>query len=187
LLRIRRSITEKKKSIARPITTTTPITAINIAVFWADASSRWPSPRAAPTRMIVTAFGRSWLAASRGDASTCAVEAEECARLGVELEYPAYIGMGQILSGWAAAMRGDPSGVKAADAAYATYVSDGTRLHTTLFSMLRAEAHARHGGPDRARQLVWEARQVTAETGERSLGPRLLALADELAGAANTP
>ena len=140
----------------------------------------------APTRMIVAAFGRSWLAASRGDASTCAVEAEECARLGVELEYPAYIGMGQILSGWAAAMRGDPSGVKAADAAYATYVSDGTRLHTTLFSMLRAEAHARHGGADRARQLVWEARQVTAEIGERSLGPRLLALADELAGAANT-
>ena len=49
--------------------------------------------------------------------------------------------------------------------------------------MLRAEAHARHGGADRARELVAEARRVTAEIGERSLGPRLLALADELAGA----
>jgi hypothetical protein len=112
------------------------------------------------------------------------VHAEACTRIGIEMDYPAYVGMGQILGGWAAAMLGDPAGARAADLAYEHYVSDGSRLNTTHFLVLRAEAHAHGGRRDQARQLVVEARRISAETGERSMGPRLLAVADDLAGVA---
>jgi hypothetical protein len=133
-------------------------------------------------RQVVAAFGSAWLSASRGDPQTCAGYAAACTRIGLDMHYPAYVGMGQMLSGWAAAMMGDPTGAHAADLAYRDYVSDGTRLHTPIFSVLRAEAHAHHGRLDHARELVTEARRVSAQTGERSMGPRLSAVAAELGG-----
>jgi tetratricopeptide (TPR) repeat protein len=139
------------------------------------------------TRLVVVTFVKAWLSASRGDASACADHARQCSRMGTELAYPAYVSMGRVLSGWAAAMLGDSSGLEAADDAYAEYVSDGTRLNTTLFSVLRAEAYARHGRVEVARRLVEDARRITAEIGERSLGPRLRALADALAGVESLP
>jgi DNA-binding SARP family transcriptional activator/tetratricopeptide (TPR) repeat protein len=133
-------------------------------------------------RRVVATFGNGWLAASRGDAPACAAHALACSRIGTEMEYPAYVSMGEILSGWAAALLGDAAGPRAADDAYGRYVADGTRLNTTLFLMLRAEAHDRYGRRDHARELVDQARRVALETGERALSPRLMALADELAG-----
>jgi len=107
------------------------------------------------------------------------------------MDYPAYVWMGEILGGWAKVMGGDLSWVPELDKAYRGYVSDGTLLHTPIFLTLCAEAHAHAGEPGEARALIEQARNISAQTGERSLGPRLTALAElhggPLTGAACPP
>jgi tetratricopeptide (TPR) repeat protein len=136
----------------------------------------------APPRQVVAMFGAAWLAAYREDRDRCARYADACAKVGAEMDYPAYVAMGQMLGGWARAMSGAPAAVDAFDAAYERYVSDGTLLHAPVFLTLRAEAHAFFGDVDSARRLVGEARSISAATGERCLGPRLTGLSEELAG-----
>src|SRR4051794_35493672 len=60
-------------------------------------------------RLVVATFGGAWLAACRKDLATCARHAEKCARVGREMDYPAYVGMGDILGGWGRGMAGDLS------------------------------------------------------------------------------
>jgi DNA-binding SARP family transcriptional activator/tetratricopeptide (TPR) repeat protein len=131
-----------------------------------------------PASLVVAHFGRSWLAAYRGDAIAAAAGAKACAEVGVG--YPAYVAMSGMLAGWADAVRGDAAGVVRADEAFADYSDDGTLLHVPLFMVLRAEAHLCAGDPPGARLLVEQARSVAHKTGEDCLGPRLSALADEV-------
>jgi predicted ATPase len=131
---------------------------------------------------VVATFGAAWLAACRGDRHRCAHYADACAKIGVEMEFPAYVAMGQMLGGWARALSGDAAAVDAFDAAYARYTSDGSRLNTPVFLALRAEAHAFSGDVQTARRLVAEADSISALTGERCLGPRLTAVGARLIG-----
>ena len=140
-----------------------------------------------PPRQVVATFGAAWLAACRGDPHRCAVYADACAKVGAEMEFPAYVAMGQMLGGWARALSGVPAAVDAFDAAYARYISDGSRLNTPIFLALRAEAHAFFGDVETARRLVAQAEAISALTGERCLGPRLTALCARLAEPLPTP
>jgi hypothetical protein len=139
-----------------------------------------------PPRQVVATFGGAWLAACRGDRHRCAEYADACAEVSAEMEFPTYVAMGQMLGGWARALSGVPAAVDAFDAAYARYVSDGSRLNAPVFLTLRAEAHAFSGDVETARRLIVEADDVAALTGERCLGPRLTAVAARLAGSLPT-
>jgi tetratricopeptide (TPR) repeat protein len=133
-------------------------------------------------RLVVATFGGAWLASSRKDPATCARYAQACSQVATEMDYPAYVGMGEILAGWSRVMAGDLSGLPHLDEAYRGYIADGTLLHIPFFLTLCAEAHAFAGEPAQARALIQEARRISAQTGERSLGPRLSALAEQYAG-----
>ena len=130
-------------------------------------------------KMAVGCFGSAWLAACRGDSIAASKHAKACAEIGAE--YSAYVAMGRMLGGWAAAMHGDAAGVKAAGDAFADYTVDGTLLNVPVFLVLRAEAHWQTGDPTGARLLVAQARSVASGTGEDCLGPRLSAIATEIA------
>ena len=138
-------------------------------------------------RRVVAAFGAAWLASYRGDRHCCVRHADACAEVAAEMDYPAYVAMGEMFGGWARALSGDTAALGDLDAAYLRYVSDGTLLHAPVFLTLRAEAHAFLGDVDSARQLVEEARSISAATGERCLGPRLSTLSQRLAGPLPTP
>jgi hypothetical protein len=140
-----------------------------------------------PPRQVVATFGAAWLAACRGDAHRCAQYADACAEVGAEMQFPAYVAMGQMLGGWARALSGVPAAADAFDAAYARYISDGSRLNAPVFLTLRAEAHAFSGDVETARRLVAEAEAIAALTAERCLGPRLTALCARLAEPLPTP
>lgn len=133
-------------------------------------------------RLVVATFGGAWLAACRKEPATCARYAEACTQVAKEMDYPAYVWMGEVLGGWAKVMAGDLSWLPGLDKAYRGYVSDGTLLHTPIFLTLCAEAHAFAGQPGEARALIEQARTISAQTGERSLGPRLTAVAELHAG-----
>jgi DNA-binding SARP family transcriptional activator/tetratricopeptide (TPR) repeat protein len=140
-----------------------------------------------PPRQVVATFGAAWLAACRGDPHRCAQYADACAEVSAEMQFPAYVAMGQMLGGWARALSGAPAAVDAFDAAYARYISDGSRLNAPIFLALRAEAHAFSGDVETARRLVAEAEAISALTGERCLGPRLTALCERFAEPLQTP
>ena len=133
-------------------------------------------------RLVVATFGGAWLAACRRDPATCARHAQACSQVANEMDYPAYVRMGEILGAWARVIGGDPTGLPQLDQAYRDYISDGTLLHAPFFLTLCAEAHAFAGEPAKAQALIEEARRISAQTGERSLGPRLSALAEQYAG-----
>jgi hypothetical protein len=76
---------------------------------------------------------------------------------------------------------GDPAGAHRADDAYARREAAGVLMFAPLHLLLRAEAHAVSGRPDRAAALVREAAARSAELGDHCCPPRLLALAEELA------
>ena len=141
----------------------------------------------APPRQVLAAFGTAWLAACRGDRRRCERYADACAKIGVEMEYPAYVAMGQMLGGWARVLSGDIAAVDAFDAAYARYISDGSRLNAPVFLALRAEAHAFSGDVETARRLIAEAEDISALTGERCLGSRLTAVCARLSGPLPAP
>ncbi|HEY2673733.1 MAG TPA: hypothetical protein VGJ07_25640, partial [Rugosimonospora sp.] len=73
-----------------------------------------------------------------------------------------------------------------ADAAYADYVATGIRMYLPLYLLLRAEAHAVNGDPERAANLVREARAVSVDTGDVCLSPRLTCLAETLVPSTTT-
>jgi hypothetical protein len=84
-------------------------------------------------------------------------------------------------------LSGVPGAVDTLDAAYARYISDGSRLNAPIFLALRAEVHAFLGDVETARRLIAEAGAISALTAERCLGPRLTALCARLAEPLPTP
>ncbi|MDX6299089.1 MAG: hypothetical protein QOF53_303 [Nocardioidaceae bacterium] len=149
----------------------------------ADRCQRRAQVRAARSSADVVAldFSSAWLAASRGDLAAAAEAAAACVQHAQQADYPTFATMGRVVSGWAAAMKGDAAGLGRMDEGYALHLSDGRRMHAPVLLVLRAEAHAHQGHLDVARDLVTEARDLALVTGEHVLGPRLGALADRLA------
>jgi DNA-binding SARP family transcriptional activator len=128
--------------------------------------------------LVVVRFSTAWLAAYRRDPVAAAAAAKSCVE--VAEGSPANVAMGVMLSGWAAAVQGDPAGVRRLDQAFADYTADGTLLHVPMFLVLRAEAHAATGDTAGARALVAQARSVASITSEDCLGPRLTKVAADL-------
>ena len=151
----------------------------------ADRADRLAHARAArheeSTRMEAELY-TARLTALRGDVRACREAAGRCAAIAERIESPVYAVHAQVLAAWADALLGDPSGAERADAAYVRVAATGVLLFVPFFLLLRAEAHAVSGRPERAAELVAEAAARSAELGDVPRAPRLLALADELAG-----
>jgi len=135
--------------------------------------------------VVALDFSSAWLSACRGEREAAGAAAALCIEHAELADYPTFATMGRVVSGWAAAMRGDAAGLDTMDGGYALHMSDGRRMHAPVLLVLRAEAHAHQGHLDVARDLVIQAREMALITGERVLGPRLSALADTLATVAD--
>ncbi len=132
-----------------------------------------------PERVFVM-YMRAWNGAIVGDtvgALSAALDAEE---LGSELEDSYYIAMARIVRGWAEALLGDSDGVRRTREAYDASIAMGMHFQATVHLMLCAEAAASHDHIAEAQDLVRAARAEAEETGERTLGPRLVKLGDDL-------
>ncbi len=132
------------------------------------------------TRMEAHLYG-AWLRAMRGDAEGCRAAAGACAEIAARLESPVYAAHAGLLLAWADALLGDPEAVHRADEAYLTVAASRVLLFLPLYLLLRAEAHAVAGRPDRAAALVTEAAARSAELGDVCRAPRLVALSEKLA------
>ncbi len=123
------------------------------------------------------------LMALRGDAKGCREAARRCAAIADRVESPVYAVHAHVLAAWADALLGDPQAVDRADQAYIRVAASGVQLFVPFFLLLRAEAHAVSGRPDRAAELVAEAAARSAELGDVLRAPRLVELARALARA----
>ncbi len=149
----------------------------------ADRADRLTRDRATrhgePTRMEAHLYG-AWLRAMRGDAEGCRAAAGACAALAGRLESPVYRTHAGLLLAWADVLLGDPDAVHRADEAYRAIAASRVLLFLPFYLLLRAEAHAVAGRPDRAAALVSEAAARSAELGDVCRAPRLVALSEEL-------
>jgi hypothetical protein len=125
----------------------------------------------------------AWLGAMRGDAEHVRRHARACIDAAARYGYPGFGLHAGVLAAWAAAMLGDPAAVHESDEAYARRVASGILTSAPVLLLLRAEAHAVHGGPDRAAALVAEAAALSAELDDVPRAPRLVELARALAHA----
>jgi hypothetical protein len=149
----------------------------------ADRADRLTRDRATrhgePTQMEAHLYG-AWLRAMRGDAEGCRAAAGACATIAARLESPVYHTHADLLSAWADVLLGDPDAVHRADEAYRTIAASRVLLFLPFYLLLRGEAHAVAGHPDRAAALVSEAAARSAELGDVCRAPRLVALSEEL-------
>ena len=125
----------------------------------------------------------TWLLAMRGDARGCREAARTCAAMARRLESPRVQEEALLLLAWAEAVLGDPQAARRADEAYLRVATSGVLLFVPSFLLLRAEAHAVSGRPDRGAELVAEAAEVSAQLGDVPRAPRLVQLARSLAHA----
>jgi DNA-binding SARP family transcriptional activator len=138
---------------------------------------------------VAVDFWATWCAVQEGNLTTVNELAGVCIANTAQLGDSFYATSCRLFKGWAAAMAGDADGLAIADAAYAEYLTrfNGLRHQNTVQLTLRAEAYAHHGNLDRARELVHEARQIGALTGERTLGVRLSAFAGQVSAPRGGP
>jgi ATP/maltotriose-dependent transcriptional regulator MalT len=146
----------------------------------ADRLSRTRAERhGEPTRMEAELY-TTRLLAMRGDAPGCRAAARTCADMARRLDSPAYQEEALLMLAWAEAVLGDREAAGRADETYHRIVESKILLFLPFFLLLRAEAHAVTGRPDRAAALVAEAEEVSADLGDVCRAPRLLALAEQL-------
>jgi DNA-binding SARP family transcriptional activator len=150
----------------------------------AERADRLARARAArheeSTRMEAELYS-AWLAAMRGRAEACREAAVRCAVIAEGIDSPVYAAHSHLLAAWAETLLGDREAARRADEAYERVVASGVLLFVPFFLLLRAEAHAVSGRPDRGAELVAEAAANSSELGDVPRAPRLLAIAEDLA------
>jgi tetratricopeptide (TPR) repeat protein len=132
------------------------------------------------TDLVSVEYFTAWCAACLGDAARAVRYADACVEVAAKLGEALYGPMASLISGWAAAMQGDPNGLGTASRAHEQYAAAGLKFLDTVQLVLLAEAHAHHGEQNHARELVQQARELASVTGEHTFSPRLAALADRL-------
>ena len=157
-----------------------------VAENWAVADAHVARARTragtSPNELIIVEYHSAWRAAQQGDARAAQDHAAIGLELADQLGNSFYDPMLRVLLGWAQAMLGDPGGAATAEEGCADCATIGMRFQETVDLMPRAEAHARHGNLDSAKEYVRRSRASAESLKERTVGRRLLAVGVDVAG-----
>lgn len=157
-----------------------------VAENWAAADAHVARARtragASPNELVIVEYHAAWRAAQQGDAERAQDRATVGLALVEQLGNSFYDPMLRVVLGWAKAMLGDPGGAATAEAGCADCATIGMRFQETVHLMLCAEAHARHGDLDSAKEYVRRSRASAELLQEQTVGRRLLAVGIDVAG-----
>ncbi len=146
------------------------------SVAFLDTADRL-APPAASSRLILRLY-RCLIGALRGHSEEVARLAAGTVSLADELGYDVFRLQARVLLAWSSAIAGDVAALDDLEAGVDQFAATGLRVYLPMYYLLAADAALTHHQADRAAASIARSAEITAETGEVPLSPRLLLLRD---------